>query len=623
MTIVVDVAKYRMRILLVFFICFVWASAACADKIAIGVLAYNGAERALERWQPTADYLSQKIPSHQFHIEALTHEKFEHVIHKDKLSFILTNPGHYVRLEVDYGITRIATFLSKSDKQTLKQFSAVIFTRADSGIQHLEQLKGHSFAAVIEEAFGGFQLAQEALLNHGIDALEDMRVIWLGFPHIDIVSAVLSGKADVGTVRSGIIEKMAARGLLKMSDIRVLDQKKDDSFPYLRSFGLFPEWPIAKLPNTDIALAKQVAISLMQMQESDEAAIKSVGAGWTIPLNYTAVHNVLRHLEVEPYIPQPLSFTQIVQGYGHWLFIIMLLFLLSITALLRFIRANKKLQVTQLALHKHQGQLEEAVQQRTDELHQANLNLQGEILSHVKAEKILNHGCEALQVLYSIFLRDDLTRQQRMNSIVDSVRQYLDVEVAVLSHYHAGEFEVCCTSPSNAVVLAPLSSSLAMHAITNKQIYQKEQITDWQNYIACPVFIKGELHCLFEFATSSQYYDKSSQDKENISSELSLKLLNLISQWVGHEMVLLESEEREKNKYFDIQQRFATISNREKEVLALLVQGESTKSMARILTISTKTIEMHRASLLHKTAAKSSTELVQLAVLSGITQPIQ
>ncbi len=68
----------------------------------------------------------------------------------------------------------------------------------------------------------------------------------------------------------------------------------------------------------------------------------------------------------------------------------------------------------------------------------------------------------------------------------------------------------------------------------------------------------------------------------------------------------------------DIKQRFVDKSCREREVLNLLVQGDSTKLMARILAISTKNIEMHRASLLYKTNAKSLTALAQLAVLSCI-----
>lgn len=61
--------------------------------VSIGVLAYNGKQQALARWQPTADYLSQKIDSRDFEIVPLTHEEFEHAINKGQLDFILTNPG--------------------------------------------------------------------------------------------------------------------------------------------------------------------------------------------------------------------------------------------------------------------------------------------------------------------------------------------------------------------------------------------------------------------------------------------------------------------------------------------------------------------------------------------------
>jgi len=608
--------------------CFSWASHAFAKNIAIGVLAYDGKAQAVARWQPTAEYLSHHIPAHQFQIVPLSHDEFEHGINKDELSFILTNPGHYARLEVDFGVTRIATFLSRSGSQVLKQYSSVIFTRSDSKITRIEDLKGHSLAAVSKGAFGGFQLAQEELLRQGVDILEDLDVIWLGFPQSDVVRTVLSGKADVGTVRSGVLEKLAGQHVLELSQIRVLGKKQHPEFPLLHSVDLFPEWPLAKLANTDTSLAKQVVMTLLQMQASDEAATKSAGAGWTIPLNYAAVHKVLRRLEVEPYPPVKLSLIKFWQAYRQWIIIITLLFLFSLVVLVRFFRANRQLQITQQALHKQQGQLEEAVNQRTDELHRANLSLQDEITYHEKAETILNNGCEALQSLYSIFLRADLTRQQRLNSIVDSVRQYLGAELALLSSYQTGQLEISCSSPSNAVKSAPLSESLSQLASIDKQILIKKNTDGWQHYIVCPVYIKGELHCLLELATSTKEgsHDEQNHDgqtKGRASSELSLKILNLVSQWIGFEAQLLEREEEARSKHLDIQQRFAEVSSRENDVLALLVQGESTKAMALKLNLSTKTIEMHRANLIRKTAAKSSTELVQLAVLSGIIQETQ
>ena len=589
-----------------------------ADDIKIGVLANSGKQLTLERWQPTAKYLSNHITNHQFNIVPLSYEELEHAINKGQLSFILTNPGNYVDHEVHFGITRIATFLSSSNDHPLTRNSSVIFTRADSEITGINDLKGHTLGAVGKKAFCGFQLAQETLLDNDIDVLKDMKVVWLGFPYTDIVNAVLSGKVDVGTVRTGVLEKMADRLELDLSKIHILTQKKNEGFPLLHSANLYPEWPLAKLPDTDATLAKKVVSALLLMQPSDNAAIKSQGVGWTIPVNYTSVHKVLHRLKIEPHPEKSLISGQFLKTYGYWLALVTLFFLLSITATLRFIRANKKLRFTQQMLHKQQNQLEETVQQRTNDLCLTNQKLQDEVIKYIKSEQTLNNGCDALQSLYGIFLRDDLTRQQRLSSILESMCHYLGTEIGLLSRFHGDHFEICKVSPGNATVSAPLSKSLSTQAKTYKEILINQDIDGWKNYIACPVYIKGNLHCLFEFAASPKFYEKNRHNIEATSPQLSLKLLNFISQWMGQEVLLLERENEAQNKQLTIKKRFSSISPREKEVLALLVQGETTKDMARTLNLSAKTIEMHRANLIRKTEAKTSTHIVQLAVLAEL-----
>jgi len=64
--------------------------------------------------------------------------------------------------------------------------------------------------------------------------------------------------------------------------------------------------------------------------------------------------------------------------------------------------------------------------------------------------------------------------------------------------------------------------------------------------------------------------------------------------------------------------RFDALTPREHDVLQLIVAGESNKGIARLLAISVKTVEIHRANLTHKADARSATELVRLAVLAGI-----
>lgn len=99
------------------------------------------------------------------------------------------------------------------------------------------------------------------------------------------------------------------------------------------------------------------------------------------------------------------------------------------------------MQDSQLELQKHQGYLEQAVLQRTDQLSEINRNLQDEIAEHLKAELELNKGGDVLQAIFVLFERDDLTRTQRLYSIVDALRRYLNYEYVMLSNVTENKFK--------------------------------------------------------------------------------------------------------------------------------------------------------------------------------------
>ena len=65
----------------------------------------------------------------------------------------------------------------------------------------------------------------------------------------------------------------------------------------------------------------------------------------------------------------------------------------------------------------------------------------------------------------------------------------------------------------------------------------------------------------------------------------------------------------------EILQRLETLTTRERQVLGLVVAGETNKGAARRLGISEKTVEIHRAKVMEKMQAKSLAELVKMATV--------
>jgi two-component system response regulator FixJ len=62
-----------------------------------------------------------------------------------------------------------------------------------------------------------------------------------------------------------------------------------------------------------------------------------------------------------------------------------------------------------------------------------------------------------------------------------------------------------------------------------------------------------------------------------------------------------------------IQQRYASLTSRERECMALAVSGHTSKEIARDLGISPRTVEVHRTHVMHKMGAANMAELVNMA----------
>lgn len=81
------------------------------------------------------------------------------------------------------------------------------------------------------------------------------------------------------------------------------------------------------------------------------------------------------------------------------------------------------------------------------------------------------------------------------------------------------------------------------------------------------------------------------------------------------ESYLSAQNPRRKNTTFD------ALSEREKQVFLLVVQGNSTNEIGKILTVSPKTVEKHRTAISKKLGLSTPLEMVRFAVRCGILDP--
>lgn len=90
------------------------------------------------------------------------------------------------------------------------------------------------------------------------------------------------------------------------------------------------------------------------------------------------------------------------------------------------------------------------------------------------------------------------------------------------------------------------------------------------------------------------------------------KLLDCVQECIKKKN--LDFEQHEKKA--ELAKRFSRLSKREREIMSLIVEGNSSKSIATQLFISPKTVDVHRAHIQQKLEVKNIADLVRFAVLT-------
>jgi len=346
-----------------------WSSFVLAQQepkahVDVGVLAIRGNLYAEHRWQPTMDWLGQKIPDTDFILHPLDLESMATAVQNQTMDFILTNPGQAVRLGRQFELSWLATLNSQLQSHSNYTIGSAVVVRKNSPFNKLEDIAGHPMAAVSERAFGGYLTLRYQVLEMGLNPNDFFaNVRFLGFPIDANLYQLRDNIVEAAVVPVCLLENMQKEGLIDSTAYRVLNNQTPSDFPCQVSTRLYPNWSFAKTERASSNLAKQVTRALLDMPADSQAAIVAGASGWTSPVSLLSIDKLYQALDMhpfqEPWWKEAFRWMRFHQEWA-WALFIFIIFLNAYHFWLeyRFSKSKQALEQAQSRLKEKSEQLE-------------------------------------------------------------------------------------------------------------------------------------------------------------------------------------------------------------------------------------------------------------------------
>ncbi|MPQ76623.1 EAL domain-containing protein [Hydrogenovibrio sp. JE_KL2] len=329
----------RLRSILFVFVSL-WSWSACAhssldSNLNLGVYAYREPEKTRQQFQPLVDFLNSQVSGFHIHLQVLSNEQLKTALHRHEVDLLLVNPSLYEIVRNENSLSgAIATVQRSRHGMTTSSLGGVVFTLANrKDISQYKDLQHKVIAVPSTSNMGAYRIPLFELKKRGLKT-EAIRFLSVG-TNDDVVKSVLTGKADVGFVRTGILEGLQDEGKLKLTQIKVIHPRKMKGFPYLVSTALYPEWPFVVLSNVDEHKIRQLVVALFKFKP-DADYVKQFGmAGFVPPADYLPVQNLLRTLHLPPYDALPeFNLEGFWTVYHVPILLLLVLFIVVVIALL-------------------------------------------------------------------------------------------------------------------------------------------------------------------------------------------------------------------------------------------------------------------------------------------------
>ncbi|MGC9387047.1 MAG: diguanylate cyclase domain-containing protein [Hydrogenovibrio sp.] len=307
-------------------------------EIKLVVFDYAGEAFTEQEFRAFAQHLDKALPDHRVTLSVLKSDALREAVRTGQADILLVNPSLYEIIRHESLTAGVAATLERHRHGVnTSSLGGLIFTRADRpDIQQLADLANARIAIPTRQNTGAFRIPLHELVKAG---LVPDKVSFLEFgDNVKVVEAVLSGEADVGFIRTGILEALVNKGLLARSEVKVIHARALGSYPFELSTELYPEWPLVLMPSVPSDVMKRLASAAYAfdphpfnengVREGETQAgmnLDDSGSqlhGFMPPLDYKPMSDLLREMRLFPYdYEAPPTLKSVWQNY--WALIVL------------------------------------------------------------------------------------------------------------------------------------------------------------------------------------------------------------------------------------------------------------------------------------------------------------
>ncbi len=261
-------------------------------RLLIGLIPERNIFNQLQRYEPLAEYLTEKIGV-RVQLKVLT--RYENIINNFVsigLDGAFFGSFTYTLAHASLGVEPLAR---PEDPNGVSTYYGLIIVRKDSNIRSVRDMKGKIFASVDHATTAGHLLPMAYFKEHGItDFRSYVKENYFAGTHEDAVYDVLNNKADIGAAKNTVFYQLAAADKRILEELTILKQSPD-----------VPSNGLAVRRDLDDAIKDKLKNVLLDMHDDPEGvkALKAINAAKFIATSdedYRAVYEYLDQVGMDP-----------------------------------------------------------------------------------------------------------------------------------------------------------------------------------------------------------------------------------------------------------------------------------------------------------------------------------